>query len=201
MMKRYIQFLFVLFFLFQSIKAQDAELLKGLQDHFNSIKDFSADLVQLNNGRVNLKGKIFFKKENNLRLELKNIIIVSDGKTNWNYNKKLKKVIISNYDKNDPSVLSLKRIIFDYPAKCEVSETVEKGENVLVLKPRPDSGINADLIKIWINKENNVSRVSASGSSGNNIEVRFSDYKINAGIPDSKFSFTPPLGTKVIDLR
>ena len=158
-------------------------------------------MFSLITGKLNLEGKLFFKKENNLRLELKNLIIVSDGKTNWNYNKRLKKVIISDYDKNDPSVLSLKRIIFDYPAKCEVSETVEKGENVLVLKPKPDSGINADLIKIWINKENNVSRVSASESSGNDIEVRFSNYKINAGIQDSKFSFTPPQGTKVIDLR
>ena len=200
-MKKYLGFLLVVFLSFQSISAQNAKLLEELQNHFNSIKDFSADLVQLNNGRINLKGKIFFKKENNLRLELKNIIIVSDGKTNWNYNKKLKKVIISDYDENDPSVLSLKRIIFDYPAKCEVSETMEKGENVLVLKPQPNSGINADVIKIWINKENNVTRVSASEASGDDIEVRFSNYVVNAGIPDSEFSFTPPQGTKVIDLR
>ena len=185
----------------QTINAQDVKLLKELQNHFKSTNDFSADLVQLNNGKVNLEGKLFFKKENNIRLELKNLIIVSDGKTNWNYNKRLKKVIISDYDENDPSVLSLKRIIFDYPSKCKVSETVEKGENVLVLKPKTDSGINADLIKIWTNKENDVSRISASQSSGNNIEVRFSNYKLNAGIPDSKFSFTPPQGTKVIDLR
>jgi len=200
-MKMHIKFLLAIFLLLQTVNAQNAKLLKNLQIHFNSIKDFSADLIQLNNGRANIEGKIFFKKENNLRLELKNLIIVSDGKTSWNYNKRLKKVIISDYNENDPSVLSLKRIIFDYPSKCEVSETVEKGEDVLLLKPKPDSGINADLIKIWINKENNVSRISAIQSPGNNIEVRFSNYKLNAGIPDSKFSFTPPQGTKVIDLR
>ena len=104
MMKKYFIFLLVAFFLFQPIKAQNTKLLNDLQNHFNSIKDFSADLVQLNNGKVNLEGKLFFKKENNLRLELKNLNIVSDGKTNWNYNKGQKKVIISNYDENDPSV-------------------------------------------------------------------------------------------------
>jgi chaperone LolA len=201
MMKKYFKFLLVAFFLFQPIKAQNTKLLNDLQNHFNSIKDFSADLVQLNNGKVNLEGKLFFKKENNLRLELKNLNIVSDGKTNWNYNKGQKKVIISNYDENDPSVFSLKRIIFDYPAKCDVSENIENGENVLVLKPKINSGINADLIKIWINKEDNISRVSVSASSGNIIEVRFNNYKINKGIPDSKFTFTPPEGTKIIDLR
>ena len=94
-MKSHTKFLIIIFFSFISIKAQDTHLLKKLQENFNSLKDFSADLVQLNNGKINLEGKIFFKKENNLRLELKNLIIVSDGKTNWNYNKRLKKVIIS----------------------------------------------------------------------------------------------------------
>lgn len=200
-MKKHFKILFVVFFLLQITRAQDIKLLNKLQNHFNSVKDFSAALVQLNNGKVNLSGKLFFKKENNLRLELKNLTIVSDGKTNWNYNKKQKKVIISNYDENDPSVFSLKRIIFDYPSKCEISEKTENGENVLVLKPQANSGINADLIKISMTKENNVSKVSINDASGNIIEVRFSNYQINAEIPDSKFSFTPPEGTKVIDLR
>ena len=52
--------------------------------------------------KINFDGKFLFKKENQLRLELKNLIIVSDGKTNWNYNKKQNKVIITNYDENDP---------------------------------------------------------------------------------------------------
>ena len=200
-MKSHTKFLIIIFFSFISIKAQDTHLLKKLQENFNSLKDFSADLVQLNNGKINLEGKIFFKKENNLRLELKNLIIVSDGKTNWNYNKRLKKVIISNYDENDPSVLSLKRIIFDYPSKCEVSEDTKDGENVLILKPKINSGINAELVKIWLNREYDISKVLVNESAGNSIEVRFSNYKINGEIPDSKFSFTPPQGTKVIDLR
>ena len=200
-MKSHTKFLIIIFFSFISIKAQDTHLLKKLQENFNSLKDFSADLVQLNNGKINLEGKIFFKKENNLRLELKNLIIVSDGKTNWNYNKRLKKVIISNYDENDPSVLSLKRIIFDYPSKCEVSEDTKNGENILILKPKINSGINAELVKIWLNREYDISKVLVNESAGNSIEVRFSNYKINAEIPDSKFSFTPPQGTKVIDLR
>ena len=148
-MKKYIKYLFLVFFMLQSIEAQNLKLLKDLQNHFNSVKNFSADLIQLNNGKVNLQGKIFFKKKNSLRVELKNIIIVSDGKTNWNYNQKQKKVIISDYDEKDPSALSLKRIIFDYPKECEVSDTVKNGEDILILKPKINSGINADLIKIW----------------------------------------------------
>ncbi len=200
-MKNHLKYFLTFLFAASVINAQDGKLLKDLQDKYNSIKDFSADFVQLSNGKENLRGKFFFKKENKLKLELKNLIIVSDGKTNWNYNKKQKKVIISSYDENDPSVLSLKRIIFDYPSKCSVTESVEPGENVLVLKPEPNSGINADLIKIWISKENLVEKVSMKESAGNIIEVKFSNYKINTGLADSKFSFTPPEGTKTVDLR
>ena len=185
----------------QPVFSQNSRLLKNLQSSFDSLKDFSARSVQLNNGRVNIEGKFYFKKENKLRLELKNLIIVSDGKTNWNYNKRQKKVIISNYDENDPSVLSLKRIIFDYPSKCQVTEGPDSSGNVLILKPNSNSGINAYLIKIWVNKNNNVKKVTIIQSSGNVLEVKFSNYKIDTGILDSKFSFTPPQGTKIIDLR
>ena len=200
-MKKHTKILLLLLFLMQPVFSQNSSLLKNLQSSFNSLKDFSADFVQLNNGRVNIEGKFYFKKENKLRLELKNLIIVSDGKTNWNYNKRQKKVIISNYDENDPSVLSLKRIIFDYPSKCQVTEGPDSSGNVLILKPNSNSGINAYLIKIWVNKNNNVKKVTIIQSSGNVLEVKFSNYKIDTGILDSKFSFTPPQGTKIIDLR
>lgn len=200
-MKKHTKILLLLLFLMQPVFSQNSRLLKNLQSSFDSLKDFSADLVQLTNGKVNIEGKFFFKKENKLRLELKNLIIVSDGKTNWNYNKRQKKVIISNYDENDPSVFSLKRIIFDYPSKCQVTEGPDKSGNVLILKPNSNSGINAYLIKIWVNKNNNVEKVTIIESSGNVLEVKFSNYKIDMGIPDSKFSFTPPQGTKLIDLR
>jgi outer membrane lipoprotein carrier protein len=200
-MKKHTKILLLLLFLMQPVFSQNSRLLKNLQSSFDSLKDFSADFVQLNNGRVNIEGKFYFKKENKLRLELKNLIIVSDGKTNWNYNKRQKKVIISNYDENDPSVLSLKRIIFDYPLKCQVTEGPDSSGNVLILKPNSNSGINAYLIKIWVNKNNNVKKVTIIQSSGNVLEVKFSNYKIDTGILDSKFSFTPPQGTKIIDLR
>ena len=200
-MKKHTKILLLLLFLMQPVFSQNSRLLKNLQSSFDSLKDFSADFVQLNNGRVNIEGKFYFKKENKLRLELKNLIIVSDGKTNWNYNKRQKKVIISNYDENDPSVLSLKKIIFDYPSKCQVTEGPDSSGNVLILKPNSNSGINAYLIKIWVNKNNNVKKVTIIQSSGNVLEVKFSNYKIDTGILDSKFSFTPPQGTKIIDLR
>lgn len=183
------------------INAQENSYLKDLRDKFNSINSLSANLVQLTDGKVNLEGKFLFKKENKLKLELKNFMIVSDGVTNWNYNRKQKKVIISNYDENDPSAISLKKIIFDYPSKCAVSETKNSGIPVIELKPEANSGINAQSIKIWMNGDNLVQKVLIKSNTGSELEFRFSGYKINPGLPDSEFSFTPPEGIKIIDIR
>lgn len=183
------------------ITAQGKDILNKLQKKFLLINDLSADFVQYTNSQKNLEGKFFYKKDNQLRLELKNLLIVTDGKTNWNYNKKQKKVIISDYDENDPSVISLRKIIIDYPSKCTVTESDEAGIPVIELKPETGSGINAQLIKIWMNNEHFVRKVLIKSDSGSDLEFRFSGYKINPGLPDSDFTFNSPEGIKIIDLR
>lgn len=192
---------YLLFFIPLCINAQDVNYLGSLQKKFDSIESLSANFAQYTNGKKNFEGKFLFKKENKFRLELKNITLVSDGETNWNYNKKLDKVIISNYDENDPSAFSLKKLIYDYPAKCAVTELSESGTHVIEFKPKPGSEINAQLIKLWLNNENLVMKVLIKANSGSDLEFRFSNYKINPGLTDSEFSFNPPQGTKVIDIR
>ena len=49
------------FVLAQSI-AED--LLKNIQDKFDSINDLSAEITQLIDSNINLKGKVYYRKEN-----------------------------------------------------------------------------------------------------------------------------------------
>ncbi len=176
------------------------QLLKSLQSKFNSINDLSADFKQSTNGKINLAGKFFYKKENDLRLELKNLLIVSDGTTNWNYNKKENKVIISNYDPSDPSMISLKRIIDEYPAKCTVTNEKENGNNILILKPGKP-GMNFKIAKLYINTEDLVQKIVLTDQNDALIKIEFSNYKLNQKLNNSTFTFIPPKGSKVIDLR
>ncbi len=195
----------ILFLVFISIQlsAQTSadSTLKLLQNKFNTINDLSANIKQLLNGSENLSGKFLFKKENNLRIELGNITIVSNGKTVWNYNKKQNKVIISNYDENDASILSMRNIIFDYPSKCAVTLVKSGTNNILAFIPHNTAELNFKEAKLWLNNENLISKVVVSEMSGNSIELDFSNYKLNIQTPDSKFTFSPPKGCKIIDLR
>lgn len=174
--------------------------LNQLQNKFRTIQDFSADFKQFTDGRVGLSGKIFYKKEKLFRLELKNLLIVTDGKTSWNYNKKSNKVIISNYDENDQTVLSIDKFVFDYPAESNVLEEKDGEEVVIVLNPK-NNKLNFQKAKIWTDKNNLAEKLLIVDLSGNSITVEFSNYKLNQSIPNSKFNFNSSEGTKVIDLR
>ncbi len=77
---------------------------------------------------VNLKGKVYYKKENQMRFEFKNILIVSDGETSWNYNQKQNKVIITDYESEGNKILSMRQIIFEYPQDCDLSTFKSEGQ-------------------------------------------------------------------------
>jgi len=177
------------------------KLLKNLQDKFDKVKDLSADFKQSTNGKAILNGKFFFKKEDKLRIEFKNSILISDGETNWSFNQKENKVIISKNDESNASPFSLRKVVFDYPKECLVTSEMENSTKVLVLTPNKDSSIGYSSIKIWMNKENLISRIVLKDKVDNLIQIDFLKYKVNQKISESKFIFTAPEGSKVIDLR
>jgi len=180
---------------------QSAEsVLKSLQNKFDSITDLTADVAQKNNGQSNLTGKMYFKKENNIRLELGNQTIVADGKTSWNYNKKNKKVIISDYDEAGSGLLSINYLVYQYPSECDLSLSTEGTSQILNLKPKSKKN-NLGEVKLYISKENLIDKAVISNPASGTMEVSFSNYKLNQNLPDSKFSFTEPEGTTVVDLR
>jgi len=176
------------------------QLLEAVQEKFNALTDLSANLSQSVNGSVNVQGKVYFKKENKIRFEFTNILIVSDGETNWNYNEKENKVIISSYDEEDAGLLSIERIIFDYPDECELSTYMIDDQVVLKLVPQT-STFNFNSVKLWIADDNLVSRVLIDDPAAGLVQIDLTKYSIDKILPDSKFTFTPPEGSKVIDLR
>jgi len=185
-----------------SIIAQDdaKALLKDIQNKFDSINDLSAEITQLVNGKINLEGKVYYKKENHLRFEFNNMLIVSDGETSWNYNEQQNKVIITNYDTEGNKILSLRQIIFEYPDECELSTYDSEGEKVLKLIPQNNS-LSFNSVKLFITDDNLISKVLIDDPSTGSIQVFLSNYKINKNLSDSLFSFSPPEGSQVLDLR
>jgi outer membrane lipoprotein carrier protein len=176
------------------------ELMQSVQEKFNALTDLSANFTQSVNGSTNLTGKVYYKKNNKIRFELTKILIVSDGETNWNYNKKENKVIISSYDEEDAGLLSIERIIFEYPEECELSTYMVENQEVLMLVPQT-STFSFNSVKLWINDDNLISRVLIDDPAAGLVQIDLTNYSVDKNLPDSKFTFTPPEGSKVIDLR
>lgn len=190
----------VIFFNFIIAQDDAKVVLKNIQDKFNSISDLSADITQLVNSKVNLKGKVYYKKENHLRFEFKNILIVSDGETSWNYNEQQNKVIITNYDTEGNKIFSIRQIIYEYPDDCELSTYEIEGEKVLQLIPK-DNSLSFNSVKLFITDDNLISKVLIDDPSTGLIQIDLSNFQINKNLPDSYFSFFPPEGSEILDLR
>ncbi len=179
-------------------------LLAKVQEKYNTNKSLTADFIfnlhKASNQmaeKTSARGKIYLGEGNKFRVELDKNIVVCDGKTFWNFKEKENKIIINNFDPNDPSSFSIKTILNEYPKKC-----IQKEENgVIILTPKENSDLDFTKAEIWVNKSNLIEKIRIDYPSYGTFEISLSNYKLNQNIPDSKFTFTPPEGSKIIDLR
>jgi chaperone LolA len=176
------------------------ELLRKVKEKFSEIKDFSAEINQEGNNPV-FTGKMFYKKDDKFRLELRNMTIVSDGITIWNYNKKDNRVVIDETKYSESFPFSLDKLLNEYPSKSNLSSTTEGNFNILTLTPKPGSDLNFTRARLWINSDNLIERVFLESGTENKMDFRISGYKLNQALPDSRFTFNPPEGSRIIDLR
>lgn len=175
-------------------------LLRELQNKYNSISDLSVNYSQTINDKTVLSGKIFFKKENKYRVENKNQILGSDGQSAWNYNPKQKKFILSNYDNTANSIYSINYLVYQLPSECTLSARSSGQQRILELTPRT-SNLQYSKIELWINSENLISKIVLYDYNNQITNIILSNYNLNQNISDDKFSFNPPEGTRIIDLR
>jgi len=188
--------------------AQDAqEIIKNVQAKYSSIKDaqatFSQSVRYSSGSNHSSSGTIYIQKEDKYRIESKNEVIVTDGVTSWSYSKKKKQVVIDNY-KNDGNTFSPNKFLFNYPenfySDLDGTESVSGIECYLLkLSPRHKGSVKS--AKIWVDKEDNLIRKITINSSESNTTYILKKITLDAGLSSSKFSFSPPEGVEVIDLR
>ncbi len=199
--KRIFVITLVVLFTQLSVSAQSAEAFtKELQAMFRGYKTLQTSFIQSGNIMTGSAGKLFYKKDKKMRLELPNITIISDGVSVWNINKKEKKVIISKFKTKDASLLSLPDLIEKYPAisKCELLKT-DKGYSLTLIPNGKNEAFKTAKLICDLNKT--LTGIQIQNSSGNSMSVTLSQTKIDKEISDSQFSYSPKEGMKVIDLR
>ena len=201
--------LLIIFFIASAVYCQSPkQVIKKLQNRFNSITNFTANFSQSifneqGHEQGKTSGKFTYQRKNRFIVELKNQTIVSDGETIWNSDKRFNRVVISNLS-DDPTSFSLERFIFDYPALCRLNSLSEtplaKGETYIELVPK-DSDMEFKYVRIWITADGMISKLELLDMGEIRYTFQFNDLKIDQNISDARFTFFPPKGMKIIDLR
>lgn len=206
MKTKLILFLFIISSLIFAQSAND--VLKKIQNKFNSINNFTANFSQnyfnvKGNDVGKTNGKFSYKRKNKFIVDLKSQLIISDGQTIWNNDKRFNRVVISNLS-DDPTSFSLEQFIFDYPPLCKSrvvkDEIVTSGEFLIEMVPK-DQDLQFKIVKIWVSADGMVNKLEIVDRGEMRYAFQFSEIKINQDLPDTKFTFITPKGIQVIDLR
>lgn len=186
------------------------EVLEKVKSAYQSIQDASANfdqVVEYKIAKLNQKyeGKIQIKKQDKMRIETDEQVLVTDGETSWTYSVLNEKVIIDKYDPKN-SELSASRFFVEFPNDfyMEVVGTENiAGKKMYVLKLTPKNSDNyIQSMKLWADeKEWFVRQISVSDINGSNTTYLLKDLQINKGLPDQNFKFVPGKNVEVIDLR
>ena len=173
------------------------DVLKKVQDKFNSIESFSADFFE---SQSSAKGIFYFKKENQFKIVTAKQEITNNGSTIWNYDHKLDRVVINSVE-NETSSFSLRQYLFDYPEKCEVTLTdTNSVGTVLQFTPQNDE-LGFTSAKIYIDDNYLVQKIELENGMDSNIKFEFKNIKLNIDLSEDFFNFVAPQGSRIIDLR
>ncbi|MBS1517986.1 MAG: outer membrane lipoprotein chaperone LolA [Bacteroidetes bacterium] len=188
--------------------AQDAqEIIRKVQSKYEKISDAKASFTQTlkaKGGKANSSsGVIYIKQKNKYRIEAGGQVIVTDGQTSWSYSPRKKQVVIDNY-KDDGNTFSPNKFLFNYPenfySDLQGEENIN-GFDCYVIKLSPRSSGSVKSATIWIDKQEDFIRKINIVTSESTNTYSLKDISLDSGVSSSKFSFSPPEGVEVIDLR
>jgi outer membrane lipoprotein-sorting protein len=152
-----------------------------------------------------ITGTLQMKKGNRYRLETDEMTVVTDGTVLWSYSRATGQVIIDNFSPEERG-FSPEKILSAAPA--DVGATLLGRERVggtscYILKlipPGEQSFVRT--MKLWIGEADHLTRKAlVTDANGKESTYLVTEIHANIGVPDSRFSFTPPEGAEVVDLR
>jgi outer membrane lipoprotein carrier protein len=194
--------------MFAGDTAQD--ILKKVRDKYDSVTDAEIKFqqrVRMPVGKLeqSTAGTLLTKKGNKYRVELEQQTIVTDGVTVWSYSAVQQQVLVDRFEQDERS-LSPDRILSGEAADLAPAligrEKLGKMETVVLkLTPRDETAL-LKWLKLWVSDSDwLVRKAELVDLNGKETVYQVLDIKVNAGIPDARFTFVAPAGVEVVDLR
>ena len=187
------------------ISAQD--IIQNVQAQYKDITDAKASFTQtvkFSKAKAQTSsGTLYIKKEKKYRIETGSQTIVTDGSTSWSYSPGKKQVVVDYYKETGNS-FSPNKYLFQYPENfySDLTGTEKLAGNdvyVLSLKPRESGYVKS--AKLWVGKDDWIIKKIYIVTDESTSTYTVKNVQLNVGLSDSKFSFSAPEGTEVIDMR
>lgn len=205
-------FLAIFLAFLQAPAANLTSLVDGVERSFATMKDFSADFVQIFQDPLNRKqqesGHLYLMRPRMMRWEYKNPeekLFVSDSKTVYLYvpadRQVNKEAVRSTFDDRMPLMFLLGRSgLRNEFTRFELLNTKPFLEGTRVLRMYPRRKTDLSEVLMEVDPANyQVRRLVLGHSDGSRSEFIFSNIRTNTGLRASLFDFKVPAGVNVED--
>lgn len=190
--------------------AQDADaVFQRLLDHYSSISSLRADFTQtmtssFSDDEASSSGTLFLSGDK-YRVEMESQVLVTDGVATYVYLPFEKQVLINDY-LEDESTFSPSDIFVNHDDRFEV--TAAESEQVngqmhfkLSLSPKSADSFFREAT-IWMRDADTIiTRMEVLDMNETRMTFSLENIALDPNFEEGLFSFTPPEGVEVIDLR
>jgi outer membrane lipoprotein carrier protein len=188
------------------------EVVAKIQKFYDATKELSASFEQTIESGVGGRpkkaaGEVFLKKPGKMRWDYvkpEKKLMVADGKTLWVYEEEDAQAFKQSMTSSTlPAQVSF--LVGEGKLADEFDATITKVEGVggpddVVLKMVPKAATTAYRYLLFVAdpKTGQVKETVIYDQQGGTNRLKFANVKINSGVDDAKFRFTPPAGTKIV---
>lgn len=201
----------MLLLLLLALAADLDRVVDGLQKRYASVKQFSADFVQIYRSRDIERverGQVYMKKPGKMRWEYREPeekLFVSDGKRVYLYLPQEQQVQIRDFSADEaqsaPILFLLGRgeLAKEFEPSWEERENKIEAENHLIrLTPRELNSNYAYLVLELAPRDYSLERLIIVEHGGDRSEFRISNFKANVKLDDGLFKFKIPKGVEIL---
>lgn len=191
-----------------AISAKD--IVKKARKTYDDLQTISFNFEQSSEWKLagtsnTAQGKIYIKGKDKIRIEMPDIITVTNGETSWIYTKSRHQVLINHAKKSQANLLP-STIILDYSEKYQatlIGEEKAGGLDCYVLELKSKTGDDFyQKMKIWVAKKNWFTQKLQQIDINQNVNTyNLSSIVVDQPIADSQFNFETPAGVETLDMR
>ena len=153
------------------------------------------------------EGELVVTNDNRMRVETPEMLILSDGKSLYRWNRLRNQVLIEAVKEDDEGEILPRRILLEFGENLRpnslrtISVDGESGYQ-LELLPRDSRESSLASALLWITaKDLIVRKLEIKDFNQNRTTYLLSDIKVNPSVSPQWFNFTMPEGAEIFDLR